>query len=251
MNVIILAGGFGTRLYPLTLGKPKALLEIGGRPLLDHLMENVSKTKPNSVLIVTNNRFYEQFVYWKSFQKYAFPIQVLNNGSNSNEDRKGAVLDLYYGVCDARVRGLDYLVLTSDNYFNYPLSHFLLQGIHHLPKPVIACYDVKDIEEARKFGVLQMNREHVITDFSEKPRNPPTTLVSAGIYLFPKEIPLILYKYLKIYRHKPDGMGDFLGWLHRMLPTIALPIEGQWVSLGDVKTYESLQGPRKEGANLQ
>ncbi len=240
MNTIILAGGFGTRLYPLTLGKPKALLDIGGKYLLEHLMENVAKTKPDSVLIVTNNRFYEQFVYWKSFQKYVFPIHILNNGINSNDERNGAVLDLYYAVCDSRVRGSEYLVLASDNYFDYPLNHFILQALHHLPKPVLACYDIKNIEQAKKYGVIEMNEDHIITSFDEKPRAPKSTLVSAGVYLLPKEIPFMIYKYLKIYKHEPDRIGDFITWLYRMVPTVAMRIEGIWKDIGDMQTYSEL-----------
>jgi len=248
MNVIILAGGFGTRLYPLTLEKPKALLDIGGKPLLEHLMDNVSKTKPDSVLIVTNNRFYEQFVYWKSFQQYSFPIHVLNNGSNSNDERKGEVLDLFHGTCDPRVRGQDYLVLTSGCYFDYPLNHFILQALHHLPKSVVASYDIRDYRLARNFGVIGTNTDSVIMDFEERPTVARSTVISAGIYLFPKEIPLIFYKYLKIYKHDPERIGLFLVWLHRMMPTVAIRIEGLWRAIGDFESYKSAQETMKEGA---
>ena len=128
MRVILLAAGFGTRLYPLTQNKPKALLPLGDRPLIDYLMENITKTKPESVTLITNNRFYEAFVFWRSQRQYPFPVRIMNNGVNKPQERKGAVRDLYYAFCDSEDGCDNSLVISTDNYFDYPLSHFLLQS---------------------------------------------------------------------------------------------------------------------------
>src|SRR3989338_6382794 len=117
MKAIILAAGFGTRLYPITKSTPKALLKINGKPLLDYLMDNLSKSKPESVLIVTNNLFYKEFLFWKYERTYSYPVHILNNGANTNEERKGAVCDLYDAVRDKRMKDSDFLVLAGDNYF--------------------------------------------------------------------------------------------------------------------------------------
>jgi glucose-1-phosphate thymidylyltransferase len=66
MKCIILAAGYATRLYPLTKNKPKPLLDVAGKPILEHILEKVSKvTDINEVFIVTNDRFYPCFIEWK------------------------------------------------------------------------------------------------------------------------------------------------------------------------------------------
>ena len=59
MKVIILAAGYATRLYPLTKDKPKPLLEVGGRPIVDHIIKNIEKIDDvDEIFIVTNDKFY-------------------------------------------------------------------------------------------------------------------------------------------------------------------------------------------------
>jgi glucose-1-phosphate thymidylyltransferase len=241
MKAIILAAGFGTRLYPITRNTPKALLLLKGKLLIDRLMDNLAKTKPDSVTLITNNRFYEQFVYWKSCTQYPFPIRILNDGTDSPEERKGAVLDLYYAVCDKSSRASDTLVLSSDNYFDYPLKLFLLQALSHLPDPVIGVYDVKDKEKAKRYGVLEIDSNHCVKNFTEKPEVPTSTLVSVGIYLFPKHVYLLLYEYLRMQKRNPDRIGDFVGWLTKRKSMLALPIDGRWVDIGDLEEYDHLR----------
>lgn len=95
MKATILAAGYATRLYPLTKNTPKPLLEVGGKTILQHLLEKVSKVNLiDEVYIVTNARFFAQFNAW--VQRYDYPKKIIvnNDGTTSNENRLGAIADL-------------------------------------------------------------------------------------------------------------------------------------------------------------
>ena len=100
MKAIILAAGYATRLYPLTLDKPKALLPIGGRAMLDHLVEGIADmAEVNDVHIVTNSRFARLFEDWAAAaeRESRYPglkFSVWDDGTSSNEDRLGAIGDM-------------------------------------------------------------------------------------------------------------------------------------------------------------
>lgn len=239
MRVILLAAGFGTRLYPLTRHYPKALLPSGEKPLLDHLMENIARIRPESVTLITNNRFYEPFVFWKSRKEYSFPFHILNNGANTPEERKGAVLDLYSAFSNPESPRDHALVILADNYFDYPLNLFLLHALHHLPEPVIGVYDVKNREEAKKYGIVELDQNHLVRWFVEKPEAPSSTLVSVGIYLLPKEGHFLLQEYFEQGNEK-DRIGDFIRWMTNRTQTLAVPLEGTWEDIGNLEVYERL-----------
>lgn len=249
MKVILLAAGFGTRLYPLTRHTPKALLPLGERPLIDHLMENVAKARPALVTLITNGRFYEPFEHWKSKQKYPFPFHLLNNGINIPEERKGAVCDLYSAFRDEIFPGDPTLVILVDNYFDYPLNLFLLHALHHLPEPVIGVYDVRDREEAKKYGIVELDSDHTVRWFEEKPENPSSTLASVGIYLLPKDAHVLLHEYLNQQGKEKDRIGAFIRWMTNRTRTLAIPLEGVWEDIGDLEAYQRLSRLLEEKAS--
>ena len=94
MRALILAAGYGTRLYPLTIGMPKALLEIGKKRLIDFLIEKVHEAKIDDITVVTNDRFYYDFLEWS--RKYPFTINILNDQTKDPEERLGAVGDVEF-----------------------------------------------------------------------------------------------------------------------------------------------------------
>jgi glucose-1-phosphate thymidylyltransferase len=88
MKCIILAAGYATRLYPLTKNKPKPLLDVAGKPILEHILEKVSKvTDINEVFIVTNDRFYSCFIEWEKGYRFPDKIRIVNDGTTTNENR--------------------------------------------------------------------------------------------------------------------------------------------------------------------
>jgi glucose-1-phosphate thymidylyltransferase len=239
VRAIILAAGFGTRLYPLTHDKPKALLEVGGKTLLDHLVAKLEPVRVISeITLVTNGLFHRDFLQWREHVPYRIPIRIQNDCSLRPEERLGAVRDLFLGFTVKKTPEDDFLVLLGDNYFDFPLGHFLLHCLGHGRNCFIGLYDVKDREKARRYGVVQLNGPCRIVAFEEKPEDPKSTLVSLGVYYFPREYKLRLYEYLQIERLNPDRIGDFLAWLSRKETLYGVEFDGRWFDIGDIESYD-------------
>src|SRR6266511_3433648 len=98
MKVIILAAGYATRLYPLTLTKAKPLLEVAGKPMIEWVLDNLAPIPDiGTVYVVTNDKFADDFQAWangyaKSQPKVTF--KIVNDGSRSDADKLGAIGDI-------------------------------------------------------------------------------------------------------------------------------------------------------------
>lgn len=243
MKAIIPAAGYATRLYPMTKDQPKSLLEVKGRPMIEHIIRKISELKEISeVLIVTNSRFYPAFDYWlEEFQpKCRLKIILLNDHTESNDDRLGTIGDLKYVFDESRLDE-DFLVINGDNLFNFGLekafSEFKSSG-----KPLIGLYGgLSKQEVAGKFGVVEVKGNKVV-GFEEKPAKPKSSLVSTGIYFYPKRVIGLMRQYLK-EGNKPDAPGYFLEWLHKREEVKAFVFSEKWF---DVGSFEQLGKAREE-----
>ena len=123
MKAIIPAAGYATRLYPLTKGKPKALLDVAGKPMIERILEKILEVREvDEVIAVTNHLFYSQFAAWATGYKARVPIRVLDDGTSSNETRLGAIGDWWFGIEKGKLAGHDLLSVSSDNLFNYSIN---------------------------------------------------------------------------------------------------------------------------------
>ncbi len=239
MRAIILAAGFGTKLYPLTETKPKALLRLGERTLLDHLMIKLNSLDPiREIILVTNGHFYVDFLKWRTEAHYRKPIFIVENGAYLPEKRKGVVRDLYIGLKARQSLSDDFLVFSSDNYFDFPLSHFLLPCLGHPKSAFIGFKDLKEAGRAGLYGVVELDHDNKITGFHEKPSHPTSNLVSLGVYYFPNEFRLRVFEYLEIDCLNPDRTGDFLAWLIQKETVYGIEFEGTWFDIEDRESYE-------------
>ena len=121
MKAIILCAGYATRLYPLTLDKPKALLPIHDRALLDYTIDKLPENI-KEIIIVSNDKYYENFLSWAT--KYGNRMKVLNDETTSNETRLGGIGDLWFAIEKEKVDD-DILVLCGDNLFDFDLADFI------------------------------------------------------------------------------------------------------------------------------
>ena len=209
MKCIILCAGYATRLYPLTLTQPKPLLEINGKPIVEHIMDRLPLQEIDHIYLISNNKFYHHFLTWKVRYNSDIPITIINDRTKNNDDRLGSIGDMNF-VFDRTHFNDDFLLVSGDNLFNFDLEPMLEK--YHSGKNIIALHDVKNIYEAQKMGVPVVNANGVVTNLEEKPENPKSTLVSIGIYLFRKEVIGLLKKYLN-EGNLPDKVGDFVDWL--------------------------------------
>lgn len=253
MKAIILAAGFGTRLYPLTKNKSKALLQVGGVPLVNWIISNLEFCPEiEEIIIVSNDRFYDDFLIWKTEYDFRKPIRIVNNEASSILGQRGAVLDLSFGVNQAGDSSrFGYLILASDNFYDFELDSFVKACIQDPSKPRIGIYKLKEKESARYFGSVEIDRKTgKITHFEEKAEKPKTGTVSVGVYYLPLTISFRLKEYLELEGNNPDRIGDFIGWLSKKKNVYTYEFRGNWLDIGTVDELVKLRRRFLENPNL-
>ncbi len=238
MQVILLAAGYGTRLRPLTNNTPKPLLEVAGRPiieyLLDDLYENVSV---NGVYLVSNDRFYNDFLKWQRTKQYP-NLKVINDGTVSNEDRLGAIGDLKF-VLDKEDIEDEVLVAGGDNIWEESIKGFVQFARERYPGIGLGVYDLKDIEKAKSFGVVDLDDESRIISFEEKPQQPKSTLIGMCLYMFPEgKITKAIEGYLSDESRPRDAIGYLLKYLVESDEVFGYIFNGRWFDIGSLSAYE-------------
>ncbi len=238
MQAIILAAGYATRLYPLTLDTPKCLLSLGGTTILDILAEKLSRVDGlDKIIISTNAKFYEQLESWRVRAKSRPPTQIINNGTLSNETRLGAIGDLNFTIKECRIAD-DILMLASDNLFDAELGDFICFARSKKNAASIGLYDIKKSDLAsKKFGVVEVDRFFKVTRIEEKPENPRSRFIGMGIYYFPKTSLRFVGDYLSSAAAK-DAPGHYVRWLLGKISIFGFLFSGMWYDIGDFKALE-------------
>ena len=245
MKVLILAAGYGTRLYPLVKDTPKALLDINGKSLVNYVLDKIKSFDGLSeVLLVTNNKFYSIFVEWAKAQKnFSCPIKIVNDGTNTPDDRLGSIGDIQFVIKKEAINE-DVLVIGSDNLFDYSLDEYILFSKKFKDSVTIGLYDIKNLEEAKNFGVVAIDATKKITSFEEKPANPKSTLISMCCYYLPKATLGLVEVYLTETK-KADKAGDYLRWLSEKNNVYGFNFFGKWYDIGSIESYKEAQAKFK------
>jgi len=238
MQAVILAAGYGTRLKEIAKDKPKALLQIGDKTILDRLVENIMIAGIKKVVIVTNNKFYNLFKEWERNCKNELEIKIINDGTNSNEERLGAVRDLQLAIEDGGIDE-DILILGSDNVFKFEIKDVLREYDKHkcIMNVVIK---VDDIEQLRKMGIVCVDGENNMIDFEEKPQNPKSNLVSSVVYIYPFEKFVLIKEYLE-NKNDPEGIGRILECHHKTENIKCFVSNESWFDVGSVEIYNKIK----------
>jgi glucose-1-phosphate thymidylyltransferase len=234
MKALILAGGYGTRLRPHILS-PKALLEIGGKPILSNILENLCRVENiERILISTNETFRQHFESYFSITTWLKPVQLVIEPSNSEGRKLGSVGAIQF-VLNKLCLSEDLLILAGDNLFKMALSSFMQSAKTY---PIIGVFDVLDKKLATEYGVVTIDADGIIKDFFEKPENPNSTLVSTAIYYFPKEVLNSINEYLS-KGGSNDRLGDFISWLYKRMNVYTHIISGQWFDIGSIDSLKA------------
>jgi len=238
MKAIILCAGYGTRLYPITLNYPKNLLKINNKPIIEHIYDKINKIPCiDEIIIITNNRFYSNFKDWANLVDKN--IKVINDNTNNNDERLGGVGDLNFVVDKLNIND-DLLIFCGDNFFEFGLKNFVDFAIKN-NKITLGGYDVGDLEEAKRFGVLKLNKDgKTLIDFQEKPVNPDSTLISTGIYFFPKDKINLIQDYMKTNENK-EGVGYLFDYLYSRRKVLVYVFKEPWYDIGTLSQYKYLQ----------
>jgi glucose-1-phosphate thymidylyltransferase len=230
VKAVILAAGYATRLYPLTHDRPKHLLEIGGRPILDLLLDRLPQEELDRVYVVTNAKFAPRFREWA--ESHPAGIEVIDDGTTSEDDRLGAIGDLQLAIST----GIDddLLVAAGDSLFSEHLDGFV-RFARERAAPVIAAYDVGDLEEIKRLSAIEVDEDARVTAFEEKPERPASTLAGIALYFYPRPLLPLVAEYLDA-GNNPDQPGRLLQWLHERTPVYAWRVPGRWFDIGTPET---------------
>ena len=241
MKVLILAAGYGTRLYPIIKDTPKALLAINEKPIANHILDRISKLEGlNEVIIVTNDKFYSIFVDWAQRQtEFSFKISVVNDGTQTPEDRLGSIGDIDFALRQKSVED-DVLVVGGDNLFDFNLNEYMEFAQLQKEAVTIGLYDIESLEEAKKFGVVGIDESKRIISFIEKPQRPASTLIAMCFYYLPKKSLNLVSDYLAECK-KSDTAGDYIRWLHEKKEVYGFKFKGEWYDIGSVESYNEAQ----------
>ena len=235
MDAIILAAGYATRLYPLTENTPKPLLKVAGKPIIEHILKKINQTDSiNKIYIVTNDKFELYFKKWLSNFDAEKPIEIINDGTKSNQDRLGAIGDINYAI-NLKNLNNDIIVVAGDNLFELSLTD-VANFFKKKRSNVIVLYDVKDTELAKHYGIVDVNN-NIIINFEEKPLSPKSTLASTGIYLFPRKTIELIKKYIA-QGNNPDKTGNFIEWLHKRDTVHSYVTDNKWYDIGSIDQLE-------------
>jgi glucose-1-phosphate thymidylyltransferase len=229
MKAIILAAGYATRLRPLTDDFPKPLLPVGGRPMLDWIIERIEQVdEVDGIHVVTNARYADDFRRWAEGRD----IHVHDDGTTSNEDRLGAVGDLRFTVEEGRLQGDHLLVIAGDNLFDYSLADYVDWWHGKGTASAIAVRRIPDRELIKQYGVVTIDGDERITSIVEKPDEPQSDLAATATYIYPREHAALLQEYLE-GGNPTDQPGRFPAWLVERAPIYGYAFPGLWMDIGD------------------
>jgi glucose-1-phosphate thymidylyltransferase len=239
MKVIILAAGYATRLYPLTLTTPKPLLPVAGKPMIDHVIDNLAPIDGiDRIYVVTNAKFAGQFQAWADdyrAKKSKLAFTVVNDGSTDDSNKLGAIGDIHY-VLDRENVDDDIIVVAGDNLFSEKLAAFG-KVCREKNAPVLALYDVGDLEQIKKYNSISLDAAGRITFFEEKPKNPVSTLTGIALYYYPKHTLPLIRQYIA-EGNNPDQPGRLVQWLYPRTPFYTWIVPGLWFDIGSQETLE-------------
>ena len=222
MEAIILAGGFGTRLIPLTYTRAKSLLPILNKPMISYLIENLPKAV-DKVIVAVNYRKNQIENY---FKENNFGKDIIVNDEPKPLGTGGAVK-----FAEKHLTGR-FFVLNSDIICSLNLNKMIN---FHEKKNSVSTISLWPVENVTEFGVADIKENGKIVDFIEKPRqkDAPSNFINAGAYLLEPEVLDFIEKGCLISMEKEifpqiiDDNGRFFGF----------KFEGYWMDIGRISSY--------------
>ena len=245
MKALILAAGYATRLRPLTDTWAKELLPVGGRPIIDRIVDGVrAAPEVDEVHVVTNARKATAFAAWAAERD----VRVHDDGTTSNDDRLGAIGDIQFVIDSAGIDD-DLLVIAGDNLFDFRLSDFVAFWRGHGVASAVAVRDVGSLELASQYGVVSLDEDGRIVGFVEKPPEPESTLAATATYLYHREHVRLVRRYLD-EGNGPDQPGRLVAWLKDQAPVYGWVFDETWYDIGNHEQLLEADNRLREAAGL-
>jgi len=242
IKAVVLAAGYATRLYPLTRNIPKPLLSVTAqKTVIDFIVDDMtSDRRVEEITVVTNDKYFRDFCKWAVGRRGRVKIHVLNDGTFSNDDRLGAIGDMAFALRSRKI-DTDLIVVGGDNLFDVGVARFLNFAQAVRPRASLGLFDVQNKAAARRFGIVELDKEGRVTSFEEKPADPKSTLAAQCLYFFPKESLAFLDEYIKDRDTSNDAPGNYVKWLMHKTGVSGFAIRrGHWFDIGHMDSYKQV-----------
>jgi glucose-1-phosphate thymidylyltransferase len=240
MKALILAAGYATRLYPLTLNQPKALLPLTGTAtVIDLIVDKLEVlTSISHIYIVTNHKYAAPFEAWAQGRASTKEIRIIDDGTTSVEDKLGAIGDMQHVVKSENIQD-DLFVLAGDNVFTFELGPYLAY-FYQMNRDCVLVKPTDDKEELRSIGVAELDEMNRVISLIEKPEEPRTNLGVYGLYIYKQSTLPLIQRYLE-EGNSPDSPSHFPEWLVRHREVSAFYGEGDIYDIGTPAAYEEIR----------
>ena len=247
MKAILLAAGYSKRLGELTANMPKALLTLNEKTMLDYLIEKLERIeKLEDVFLVTNNKYYQNFLNWQTTYNGKLKIQILNDLTNNNDERLGAIGDIMLTIEHYNIND-DILVSATDGYFDFEITD-MVDYFYTSKKNVVMAKKYDNFEELKRLGVASIDNTNKIVLMEEKPQKPKSDIAIFATYLYKKEV-LPLFKEYKDENNNMDAPGNFLSWLYKKTDVLAYVYRDDIYDIGTSESYFFVDNKVKEKHN--
>lgn len=236
MKNIIIAAGYATRLYPLTKNFPKPLLKVGNKSILGRMLDDIDTFDDiDEHIIVTNHKFAHIFEEWKKETNYRKPITIIDDGTETNETRLGAVRDLLLAISQ---RGIDddIMVLAADNILDFSFKGFV-DFFHEKQSSVIMYYHEPSLKRLQRTGVIAIDDDSRVLEMQEKPEKPVSEWAVPPFYIYRRDdLPLI--RDCMNHGCGFDAPGNLAHYLVDRTPIHAWRMPGQRFDIGSLDSYQ-------------
>ena len=235
MKALVLAAGYGTRLYPLTRSKAKPLLDVGGRPMIEHVLQRLETIDEiDRFYMIINEKFLRQFKQWMNGFKSKIPIELINDGSTDDSNKLGAIADIDLAIQESKVRD-HLLIVAGDNLFDFNLKGFW-EFFHIKNSFCVGLYRMDEPSLITQYSNVKLDSEGRIIDFVEKPSQALSKLIAICMYIFPARKLTLIKKYLN-EGNNPDAPGYLIQWLITKEDVYGYEFTGKWLDIGDIHSY--------------
>lgn len=232
MHAVVLAGGYATRMWPITRHRPKMLLPIGGTTVIDRILTELDRDERiDRVFVSTNEFFADEFdahISQAGYRKAQLSIE-----DTTAESEKFGVVGALSQLVEREGIDDDLLVVAGDNLMGFDIREFI-DYFESRGSPAVAAYDVGSREKAKSYGLLTLDGERVV-GLQEKPDDPKSTLVSIACYAFTAES-LRFREYLD-GDNNPDEPGWYIQWLQSRESMYAFSFDEPWFDIGTPESY--------------
>ncbi len=237
MKCLFLAAGYATRLYPLTENFPKPLLPVGGKTILDWLIDDIDAAGVvDGYAVVSNHKFAPHFESWAKTKSQK--VAVVDDGTDSNETRLGAVRDIQFAV-ESLGWDDDLLVIAGDNLLDFSLTRFVAYAQNKQASCVMRYYE-PDENRLKKCGVVTPDETDRILRMTEKSPTPETHWCTPPFYYYTKTDTRLVAEGIAA-GCGTDAPGSYIAWLCKQTPVYAMEMPGKRYDIGDLQSYQAVQ----------